>query len=223
MEFDVKAELDATGRTVSSLERDGQPARAVALTRCYATSIENLWDSVTNERRIPRWFLPVSGDLRTGGRYQLEGNAGGLISACDPPARFSLTWEFCQDVSWVDVSLTKNGPDRAQLTLTHTTRHSDHWETYGPGALGVGWELGFLGLAIHVRQPSEPKPDEAAFVASPCGKAFIGGSSCRWGQADIAAGTAPESARAAAERTRAFYTGEPQESDEVAMVPDSPG
>ena len=44
-----------------------------------------LWDACTNAERIPRWFLPVSGDLRLGGRYQLEGNAGGTIERCDPP------------------------------------------------------------------------------------------------------------------------------------------
>ena len=222
MEFEVKDELDAVRRSVSSPERDGQPARAVALSRRYETTLEDLWDAVTDEKRIPRWFLPVSGDLRRGGRYQLEGNAGGAITACDHLAGFSLTWEFCQDVSWVDVCLLNEGPDGARLTLTHIARHSDHWEAYGPGALGVGWELGFLGLALHVRRPSEPKPDEAAFVASTCGKAFIDGSSCRWGQADISAGRDPGSARAAAERTCAFYTGEPPESDEVATESDSP-
>ena len=213
MEFDVKAELDAARRSVSSPERDGQPARAVALSRSYVTTLEDLWDAVANEARIPRWFLPVRGDLRRGGRYQLEGNAGGVITACDPCSRFSLTWEFCQDVSWVDVRLANDGQDRARLTLIHTAHHSDHWEEYGPGALGVGWELGFLGLAIHVGQPSEPKPDEAAFVASPCGRAFIEGSSSRWARADISAGTDPGSARAAANRTFAFYTGEPADGD----------
>ncbi len=117
MEFDVKAELDAARRSVSSPERDGQPARAVALSRSYVTTLEDLWDAVANEARIPRWFLPVSGDLRRGGRYQLEGNAGGVITACDPCSRFSLTWEFCQDVSWVDVRLANDGQDRARLTL----------------------------------------------------------------------------------------------------------
>ena len=212
MEFDVTAELDAAGRSVSSLEHDGQPARAVALSRSYPTTLEDLWDLSTNKERIPRWFLPVTGDLRRGGRYQLEGNAGGVITDCNPPSSFSITWEFCQDVSWLEVRLESDGPDRAWLTLAHTARHSDHWETYGPGALGVGWELGFLGLAIHVSRPSEPKPDEAAFVASPCGKAFIEGSCRQWGQADVTAGADPDSALAAARRTCAFYSGEPLEA-----------
>ena len=66
----------------------------------------------------------------------------------------------------------------------------------------------FMGLAIHLAQPSAPKPDEAAFAASRAGKAFIAGSSEGWGQAAVAAGTAPDAARAAVRRTTAFYTGE---------------
>ena len=68
-----------------------------------------------------------------------------------------------------------------------------------------------MGLAIHLTQPAEPKPDEAAFATSPDGKAFITGSSERWGQAAVAAGTEPDAARAAAKRTTAFYTGESTE------------
>ena len=44
-----------------------------------------MWDACTDPERIGRWFLPVSGDLRLGGRYQLEGNAGGEILRCEPP------------------------------------------------------------------------------------------------------------------------------------------
>ena len=73
---------------MSSLERDGQPARAVTLARSYATTVEDLWDAVTNGERILRWFLPISGELAPGGRYQLEGNAGGVITACEPPITF---------------------------------------------------------------------------------------------------------------------------------------
>ena len=32
-------------------------------------AIDDVWDACTNPERIPRWFLPVSGDLRLGGRY----------------------------------------------------------------------------------------------------------------------------------------------------------
>ncbi len=211
MDFDAAGHLGAVERSVSSLERDGRPARAVTLARSHATTVEDLWDAVTNGERIPRWFLPISGELELGGRYQLEGNAGGVITACERPSRLTLTWEFAGDVSWVEVRVSDNGDGRTRLTLTHTAYLSPHWGEYGPGAVGVGWEMGLMGLALHLAQPTAPKLDEAAFAASAEGKAFIAGSSERWGQAAVALGTDPGTARAAARRTTAFYTGESAE------------
>ena len=212
MKFDVDGHLAAVERFVSSLERDGRPASAVTLARSYATTVEDLWDAVTSVRRIARWFLPISGRLEAGGRYQLEGNAGGVITACERPSHLALTWEFGEDVSWVEVRLSDDRAGRARLSLTHTSHLSDHWHEYGPGATGVGWELGLVGLAIHLAQPSAPRPDQDALVASRDGKAFITGSSDRWGQAAVVAGTGSGAARAAARRTTAFYTGESAES-----------
>lgn len=211
MNFDVAEHLGAAERSVSVLELDGQPARAVILSRGYQTSLEDLWDAVTNGERLPRWFLPVSGELRPGGRYQLEGNAGGVITACGRPWHFALTWEFGGDVSWLEVRFSQGGAGRAKLTLTHTQRLLEHWSQYGPGATGVGWELGLLGLALHLADPDAPKPDEVAFAMSQDGKAFIRRSGEGWGQAAVASGEDPDAARAAAGRTVAFYTGEPAE------------
>ena len=208
MEFDVEGHLVASERSVSFLEREDQPVAAVTISRSYATTIENLWDAVTNGERIPRWFLPISGELKPGGRYQLESNAGGAIKACQRLSHFALTWEFGEDISWVEVAVSDDGGGRARLTLTHTAHLSEHWQEYGPGAVGVGWELGLLGLAIHITQPTEPKPDDAAFATSPYGKAFIAHSSDEWTQAAVAAGTEPDAAHAAARQTTAFYTGE---------------
>ena len=208
MDFNVEENLSAVERSVSSLERDGQPAHAVILSRGYATTVEDLWDAATNPQRIPRWFLPISGNLELGGRYQLEDNAGGLITACQPQSHYAITWEFGGFVTWVDVRVSDDGPGRARFTVTHTAHHSDQWDTYGPGATGVGFEMGLLGLAMHLTDPDEPRPDPLEFAMSPNGKALLTGSSHAWGEAAIAAGADPELARAAAARTAAFYTGE---------------
>ena len=212
MEIDVESHLGAVGRSVALLEREGQPASAVALSRSYPTGIADLWEAVTNGQRIARWFLPVSGSFKPGGRYQLEGNAGGVIRRCVPPSRLELTWEFGGDVSWVDVRLSAEGTGCARLDLSHAARLSPHWTMYGPGATGVGWELGLMGLANHLAQPEAPRLDEAAFAASSAGKALIRGSSDGWRRAGVVAGQDPVAARAAAERTAAFYTGESTES-----------
>ena len=211
MDFDVEEHLRAVKRSVASLERHGKPARAVTLSRTYSTTIKDLWDAATNRERIPRWFLPISGKLELGGSYQLEGNAGGVITACEPPSHFKVTWEFGGDVSWLEIRLSDEGAGHAHLALIHTALDSEHWDEYGPGAAGVGWELAAMGLATHLAQPTAPMPDETTFATSPDGKAFIADSSEGWRRAAVASGTDPDAARAAARRTAAFYTGETAE------------
>ncbi len=211
MALDVESLLGAVERRVSSLERDGQPARAVTLARSYATTVADLWDAVTTAERIARWFLPVSGDLELGGRYQLQGNAGGTITRCEPPSYLALTWEFADDVSWVEARVSEDGTGRARLALTHTALLSDHWHEFGPGAVGVGWEMGLLGMELHITRPDEPKLDEETFHTTPDGRALLIGSSEGWGRAAVAAGTEPDVAGARARRTTAFYTGDPVE------------
>lgn len=208
MGVDTESHLAAVERSVSSLERDGRPARAITLGRGFPVPLEDLWDAVTNGDRIPQWFLPVTGALEPGGRYQLEGNAGGVITACEPPSFYAVTWEFAGDTSWVEVRCSEEGIGAARLELTHAALLSPHWDKYGPGATGVGWELGLMGLTLHLDRPDEPKLDGEAFAASPEGKALIKGSAEAWGEAAIAAGEEPDAARAAAARTAAFYTGE---------------
>lgn len=209
MTIDVASHLGAVRRSVRSLERDGKPLRAVILERSYDTDIDDLWDAVTNPERIPRWFLAVEGDLKPGGRYQLKGNAGGTITDCEPPVHLGLTWEMMGQVSWVEVRLAREAAQRTRFTLTHTAPLSDFWTQYGPGAVGVGWEGGLLGMALYLAAPDAPKVDEMAFGMSPEGKRFNTGSSEAWGEAAIAAGEDPEVARAAVRATTAFYTGEP--------------
>lgn len=208
MPIDVVRHLGAVQRRVESLERDGKPARAVILARSYPTTIEDLWDALTDAQRLPRWFLPVEGDLRPGGRYQLKGNAGGTITACEPPVHLGLTWEMQGQVSWVEVRLAREASERTRLTLTHTAPLGDFWTRYGSGAVGVGWELGLMGLDLHLADPAA-KFDEATFSASPEARHYMTGSSEGWGDAAIASGEDATIARAAVQATTAFYTGQP--------------
>lgn len=213
MKFDVSHHLGAVSRVVGSREIDGRPARVVVATRTYDTDIDDLWDALTSAERIPRWFLPVTGELRLGGRYQLQGNAGGEITRCEPPRLLALTWEFGGDVSWVEVRLAGEPGGGTRLELEHVAHvPGDRWEQFGPGAVGVGWELALVGLAEHVA--TRAAVDPAAFMAwsaSADGRAFMGRVSDAWGRASIAAGTDPALATAAAARTTEFYTGGPGE------------
>src|SRR5258705_3275184 len=146
MEIDFASVLGAVTRTVRNFEKDGKPASTVTLTRLYDTGIEDLWDALTNATRIPRWFLPIEGDLKLGGKYQLKGNAGGTITACTPPAHFAATWEFGDNVTWIDVKVTADS-GKARLTLEHTAVIEGHWNQFGPGAGGIRWGPALIGLA----------------------------------------------------------------------------
>lgn len=209
MSFDALAYAGAVVRAVKSLERDGQPAKAVIATATYDTSLDDLWDAVTTPARIRRWFLPVSGELRLGGRYQLEGNAGGTITACEAPRFFASTWEFAGQTSWIEVRLSAHGADKATLELTHIAIvDAVFWPTYGPGAVGVGWDLGLLGLQRHIEHPDVDRPPEAVpeWATSPEALEFYRRSSTAWGEAAAADGM--DKAMDAAENTRKFYSGE---------------
>jgi hypothetical protein len=170
-----------------------------------------VWDACTNPERIPRWFLPVSGDLRLGGRFQLEGNAGGTIEQCQAPTSLTATWEIGGEVSRIELRLSPVEDGRTLLELEHIARvDDDRWAQFGPGALGVGWDLGMIGLGRHLTTGASIDPAQAAaWSASSEGHEFIAGSSQGWEQASVAAGTDSADARAAAERTTAFYTGKP--------------
>jgi uncharacterized protein YndB with AHSA1/START domain len=200
-------ESDLVARTVTTGERDGTPTRTVVATRTYATDQPDLWAALTDPERIPRWFLPITGDLQVGGRYQLEGNAGGTVERCDPPTSFAVTWEMGPMVSWLTVTLAPTG-DGTQLELRHEAPvDPEFWDQYGPGAVGIGWDLGLMGLGIHLETGEPVDPELAAgFHATPEGLDFIRTAAASWADAAAADGDDRAAAHEAAERTVAFYT-----------------
>jgi hypothetical protein len=158
MNFDIGHHFGAVQRSVSSATRDEQTAKTVTLTRSYPTGIDDLWSALTNSERIPRWFLPITGDL------------------------------------------------------THTAMVSEFWAQFGPGATGVGWETGLIGLDYHLINPNAPMMDKGQFSSSPEGRAFVAKSSEDWGRASIASGTQMTEALEAVKKITAFYTGDNSET-----------
>jgi uncharacterized protein YndB with AHSA1/START domain len=209
MEFDIAREIGAITREVFDREHAGRPARVVVASRTYDGDLDEVWDALTQPERIARWFLPISGELRLHGRYQLEGNAGGQITVCEPPGHFALTWEFGGEVTWVDVRLTPEPNGETRLVLEHTAHIDDErWQQFGPGAVGVGWDLTLLGLGRHLASGAAVDPKAAlSWLGTDEGKQFVRGSSDGWRRASAASGTPEDAANAAAERTFAAYTG----------------
>lgn len=215
MDVDPAAAAGLRTREVSSGTRDGTPTRIVIARRIYPTDREDLWDALTNVERIPRWFLPVSGDLRVGGHYRLEGNASGVVESCEAPERFAVTWEFGGGMSWVEVLLapTEGG---TVFELRHSAPvDPEFWAEYGAGAGGVGWDLGLLGLALHLQSGAGRVPEHSDdWATTPAGIEFVRESAVGWAGAAIADGDDPAEARAAAERTVTFYTVDPDAAPE---------
>jgi uncharacterized protein YndB with AHSA1/START domain len=212
MHFDVARHIGAVTREVVDRERDGKPARAVIATRSYPTDIDDAWDALTSAERIPRWFMPVEGDLRLGGRYALTGNASGTITECEAPRRLGLTWEFAGQVSWVYVTLSEESGESTKLVLEHVAVLDDEylkfWDQFGPGAVGVGWDLSLLGLAEHIETGHSVAPEASKeWLETANYRDFVAGSSGGWRAASMGYGTEPGAAEEAAERTTGFYTG----------------
>jgi uncharacterized protein YndB with AHSA1/START domain len=207
--IDVGHQISAVERTIGDRVLEAGTARVLTASQVYDAQLEELWNACTSAERIPRWFLPISGDLRVGGRYQLAGNASGTIERCDPPRSFAATWEYGGEVTWIEVRLAPEGDGRARLTLEHVAHvDDDRWLQYGPGAVGVGWDLALMGLGLHLATGAANDPAEsAAWMGSPEGVEFITRSSRLWADASVATGTDAIDARAAEERTTAFYTG----------------
>jgi len=216
--FDGTAgQIDAVSRQVSQRPHAGAEAKVATLTQTYDAGIEDVWDACTSAERLPRWFLPVSGELRLGGKYQLEGNAGGEVLECEPPSRFSVTWEYNGEVSWVDVRLSEQA-GRTTLVLEHLAHVDDErWNEFGPGAVGVGWDLSLLALRHHLdgAPAVDPKQLEEWYGTADA-KKFMTRSSEDWCRAQIESGTPEETARGAADRTTAAYTGTGPSADPAA-------
>ena len=206
--IDVTQQINAVRRQVGTRVLEAGEARTVTVSQSYDAPVEDVWDACTNPERIPRWFLPISGDLRVGGRYQLEGNASGTIERCDPPSSFAATWEYGEQVSWIEVRLTAEPEGRTRLALDHIAHVDDgQWAEFGPGAVGIGWDMGFMGLAVYLSSGGRADRQESAdWAASAEGREFMSLAGERWCDASVAAGTDPAGARAAAERTTAAYT-----------------
>ncbi len=85
----------------------------------------------------------------------------------------------------------------------------DHWKQYGPGAGGVGWDLSFVGLALHLDSAGQAVDQDKgmAWMTSDAGKAFMRTSADHWREAHVKAGEDPGVAEAMAKRTADFYTG----------------
>jgi len=200
-------------RELRTGERDGAPTRIAVARREYPTDAADLWNALTDAERIPRWFLPISGDLRVGGRYALEGNASGVVESCDAPRSFAVTWEMMGQPSWLTVNLTPTERG-TELELVHEAHvPEEFWGVYGPGAVGIGWDGALMGLGLHLATGGTVTGEEAETLPfTDEGRAFYRAAADGWTDAAIAAGEDADAMRAAGDGAYAFYTTLPEDA-----------
>jgi uncharacterized protein YndB with AHSA1/START domain len=201
--------IKATTREVGRQNLPEGPARSVVLRRGFPAPADDVWAALTDPARIGGWFLPLTGDLRVGGLYQIEGNAGGRILRCERPTELVVTWIFGADIatttgSELHATLSPEPDGGTELLLRHVAVVDPAlWAEYGPGATGVGWDLAFLGLGLHLAGTS--LDDAEGWEESPEAQAFLVASAESWGAAQLADGAGPDEVHASVANTIAFY------------------
>lgn len=194
----VQREVAKTGESVSVLMR-----------RTYQGEVEEVWDALTDPDRLRRWFSPVHGDLKVGGSFQIEGNAGGEILECEPPKRYKVT--FGGPTSLLEVRLAAGPGDTCEFELEHSMEGppfpgGPELGTEGALYVGPGWDGALVGLAMYIAGEVGDDFDPVEMANSPEVIAFNEQSIRAWIKVLRASGTTTEEAiRAAAEVAMAQY------------------
>lgn len=215
---EIMDHLTATHRELNDRTMPVGEGKAAVMRRQFDATIEDVWDALTDADRLKRWFLPVSGDLRLGGHYQIEGNASGKVLVCERPHLLKVTWNYGFDpdiegVSEVEVRLSEGQGGTTTFELVHAAvTPPEMWDQFGPGAVGVGWDQMLLGLGLHMAG-NDFEGDIETWHETDEGREFIGASSQAWRVAHEANGASAAEAAAAAEQTFAFYAPEPGAGD----------
>jgi uncharacterized protein YndB with AHSA1/START domain len=186
--IDIVHQISAISRQVAA---DTETA-TVTLERRYPAAVSDVWDAITDPDRVRRWFLPLTGDLRPGGTFQLEGNAGGEVISCEPPRHLAVT--FGGESSLVDVRLSADG-QQTLLILEHSVPLSLAGSSAGALYVGPGWDGALLGVALYL--DGQVAEDPVAAANSREAQQFSVESIEAWTAAVEATGTAEPEAIAA--------------------------
>ncbi|WP_258723365.1 SRPBCC domain-containing protein [Cellulomonas sp. NS3] len=198
--IDLLHELAALHRGVAR-DDDAQTV-SVTVARTYDAETEDVWEALTDPARLARWFSPVTGDLRVGGSFQIEGNASGDILRCERPALLEVTFGMPDSV--VAVTLAQEA-DRTTVELVHTVPLAIAGSGAGALFVGPGWDGALVQLGRGLR--GEATGDPLAFAGSPEMIELNRGSIDAWAEAVERSGTAtPDDVAGGRAAAEAQYT-----------------
>lgn len=123
---------------LGTVTRAGDHAEAT-FDRVYDTDAADLWAAVTDPERLVRWFAPVDGDLREGGRFTIhfDDNAvpGCRVTSCETPNAYAWEWPHATHTSLIAVAVEPVAGG-ARLRLTHTRLVASSAAGYA-----AGWDV----------------------------------------------------------------------------------
>lgn len=182
--MEIVEQIQAIGRRVAQRSSETGPTVVVTTNRRFRAPVGEVWAALTEPERIGAWFLPVTGDLRAGGSYQLEANATEDILTCEPPVHLRVT--FGGPSSIVDLRLTADGAETL-VELDQTVPLEMAGTSAGALYVGPGWDSALTTLALHLS--GELVGDPVAAASSPEAQAFGMQSVDAWVTVITASGT----------------------------------
>jgi uncharacterized protein YndB with AHSA1/START domain len=131
--------------------RSAEAAGVVRIEDRYDTTIDDLWEALTDPRRLARWYGQVDGNMRPGGEFRTYIEAAdiestGRVEVCEPPRRLRLTTRETEDSyqrgqgvpphdAVIEATLTQDG-EGTILVIEIAGMPLDMIAFYG-----VGWQL----------------------------------------------------------------------------------
>ena len=184
--IDIVSQINATHREIGNAPLSTGVGRSLLLRRTYDATVDDVWDACTTPERLARWLGPVTGDLRPGGSFRVEGNAGGEVQACEAPHHLLVTWSLGEGMNTeVSVRLSPGSDGGTVLELVHSSPADvvDMLvQAYGPGGtigIGGGWDISLLGLDLHLQGREF---DPATWEDTDEVREFASGSCRAWGR-----------------------------------------
>ena len=204
--MDIDEETDATERKVEVGTESDPEVRILTLSRLFDAPTDIVWSACTAGDQLNQWFLPISGELHEGGRYEIADYTSGLIQKCRRKEFVSATWESGPDMSWLELMFLPQSSGTSLIFKHFAYIKLEEWSRFGPGALGIFWDLAFMRLASHLtRGPENNRLDMRPWAVSIEGYKFMLMSSQAWCAANISAGANPLEAQRAADRAMTAY------------------